>query len=202
MQNEDTSQLNQVKGQLKLPLALLISIKLNLKSGFKLRLISMTLNFQYSRPQAPYRTLIHSLPLKVLVLDGIALINNNNVKLFYYCIYKASVYEWRDVYNLASSINILAKPPKDNPQDKGKMQSVKVLVESNCISPNIPSKYVCINTPEDPLFSESDNNSNIPTVDFSQLTSSNPTEHSKAIQQLGHACRDWGFFMVPSLSFS
>jgi len=37
---------------------------------------------------------------------------------------------------------------------------------------------------------------NIPTIDFSQLTSSNPNERSKAIQQLGDACRDWGFFMV------
>ncbi|XP_027333910.1 protein DMR6-LIKE OXYGENASE 1-like [Abrus precatorius] len=72
------------------------------------------------------------------------------------------------------------------------MFSVKDLVESNC-SRSVPSNYICLKSPEDSLLYEEEN---IPTIDFSQLTSSNPDESSKAIQQLGYACRDWGFFML------
>jgi len=73
------------------------------------------------------------------------------------------------------------------------MFSVKELVESSTTM-SVPSNYVCHKTPEDSmLYYETEN---IPTIDFHQLTSSNPNERSKAIQQLGDACRDWGFFMV------
>ncbi|OMO63555.1 Oxoglutarate/iron-dependent dioxygenase [Corchorus olitorius] len=36
----------------------------------------------------------------------------------------------------------------------------------------------------------------LPTIDFSLLISTNPEERSKAIQDLGRACQDWGFFML------
>lgn len=73
------------------------------------------------------------------------------------------------------------------------MSSVKELVESKCLS-SVPSNYICLENPEDSILNyETDN---IPTIDFSQLTSSNPSVRSKAIKQLGDACRDWGFFMV------
>jgi len=73
------------------------------------------------------------------------------------------------------------------------MFSVKELVDSNSLR-SVPSNYICLNNPEDSiLYNETEN---IPTIDFSQFTSSNPNERSKAIQQLGNACRDWGFFMV------
>ncbi|KAF7816998.1 protein DMR6-LIKE OXYGENASE 1-like [Senna tora] len=75
------------------------------------------------------------------------------------------------------------------------MLSVKGLVESHCLS-SIPSKFVCPKTPEDSMLCESDINNIIPTIDFSHLISSNPNQTSKAIQQLGLACRDWGFFML------
>ncbi|KAK7275808.1 hypothetical protein RIF29_16932 [Crotalaria pallida] len=74
------------------------------------------------------------------------------------------------------------------------MFTVKGLVESNCLR-SIPSKYMCLKKPEDSILQETDENI-IPTIDFSQLTSANPNERSKAIQQLGDACRDWGFFML------
>ncbi|KAI4307442.1 hypothetical protein L6164_030631 [Bauhinia variegata] len=74
-----------------------------------------------------------------------------------------------------------------------KMQlSVKDLVESNCLS-CVPSEYVCLKTHEDSMLSETET---IPTIDFSQLTSPNPNQRSKASLQLAHACRHWGFFML------
>jgi len=77
--------------------------------------------------------------------------------------------------------------------EKLKMFSVKELVESSTMS-SVPSNYVFHeNTEDSMLYHETEN---IPAIDFSQLTSSNPNERSKAIQQLGDACRDWGFFMV------
>ncbi|KAK7385347.1 hypothetical protein VNO78_31063 [Psophocarpus tetragonolobus] len=78
------------------------------------------------------------------------------------------------------------------------MSSVKELVESNSLK-SVPSNYVCIKNPEDSIFYETEN---IPTINFSQLTSSNPNERSKAIQQLGEACRDWGFFLLINHSVS
>ncbi|KAL2317665.1 hypothetical protein Fmac_031541 [Flemingia macrophylla] len=73
------------------------------------------------------------------------------------------------------------------------MVSVKELVELKCLR-SIPLNYVCLKNSEDSiLYSE---NENIPTIDFSQLTSSNLNERFNAIQQLGDACRDWGFFML------
>lgn len=38
----------------------------------------------------------------------------------------------------------------------------------------------------------------IPIIDFSLLSSKDPYQHSKVIQQLGRACQQWGFFMVRS----
>ena len=70
------------------------------------------------------------------------------------------------------------------------MFSVKRLVESNNLS-SIPSNYICR---KDSI--SLDETENVPTIDFSQLISSNPKDRSMAIQKLGDACRDWGFFLV------
>jgi len=72
------------------------------------------------------------------------------------------------------------------------MLSVKELVESNSVR-SVPSNYISLKSPEDSILYETEN---IPTIDFSRLTSSNAFERSKEIQQLGDACRNWGFFMV------
>ncbi|XP_028771800.1 flavanone 3-dioxygenase 2-like [Neltuma alba] len=74
------------------------------------------------------------------------------------------------------------------------MDSVKGLVESNRLMSSIPSKYVCIQCPEDSLYCQSD--VIVPTIDFSKLTSCDPSERSRATQQLGDSCRDWGFFLL------
>ena len=39
----------------------------------------------------------------------------------------------------------------------------------------------------------------VPTVDFSLITTGTPDQRSKVIQLLGHACREWGFFVVTLL---
>ncbi|MED6197774.1 hypothetical protein PIB30_059840 [Stylosanthes scabra] len=80
--------------------------------------------------------------------------------------------------------------------------SVKKLAESSISSvvESIPSEYVYgkNNSNEDSIIlgDEEAQNTTIPTIDFSQLISSNPVDRSKAIQQLGYACSHWGFFML------
>ncbi|CAL0317848.1 unnamed protein product [Lupinus luteus] len=72
------------------------------------------------------------------------------------------------------------------------MFSVKGLVESNDLR-SVPSKYIWPTNPEDHILHKTEN---VPIIDFAQLISSNPSEQSMAVQKLGDACRDWGFFML------
>lgn len=66
---------------------------------------------------------------------------------------------------------------------------IKGLVESGYLN-SIPPEYVFPSNLNDLEVEE------VPTVDFSQLTAGTPDERSKAIQVIGKACREWGFFMV------
>lgn len=72
------------------------------------------------------------------------------------------------------------------------MSSVKELIETSCLT-SIPSKYVLPPDPHDIIVSEAEV---IPTIDLSLFTSGTPDQRSNVIQELGHACREWGFFMV------
>ncbi|KAK6277788.1 hypothetical protein POUND7_018111 [Theobroma cacao] len=73
------------------------------------------------------------------------------------------------------------------------MFSVKQLVESGCLT-SVPPKYVFKNTESDDcMVTELEA---IPAIDFSLLTSGNPDERSKVINELRNACQEWGFFMV------
>nr|GLL28623.1 protein DMR6-LIKE OXYGENASE 2-like isoform X1 [Ipomoea trifida] len=75
-------------------------------------------------------------------------------------------------------------------------RSVKVLSESPNLN-SIPSNYVHSSSHEEsPDFSDAEDSSLIPVIDFSQLTSDHSDHRSKAIQVLGKACEEWGFFMV------
>ncbi|GLT97972.1 hypothetical protein SLE2022_155110 [Rubroshorea leprosula] len=74
-----------------------------------------------------------------------------------------------------------------------KMTSVKKLAESPGLT-SIPPVYTFPSNPQDEASSESEET--IPTIDFSLLTSSDPNQRSKMIQELGKACQEWGFFMV------
>ncbi|CAI9769213.1 unnamed protein product [Fraxinus pennsylvanica] len=66
---------------------------------------------------------------------------------------------------------------------------VKVLTESTDLK-SIPAEFSFVN---EPTGSYSDS---IPIIDFSLLTSGNPDERSKVIQELGKACEEWGFFVL------
>ncbi|MED6150773.1 hypothetical protein PIB30_075767 [Stylosanthes scabra] len=84
------------------------------------------------------------------------------------------------------------------------MFSVKKIAElssnNSSVVECIPSKYVYQNnnSNEDSIiFGDVEaQNTTIPTIDFSQLISSNTADRSKAIQQLGTACTEWDFFML------
>lgn len=78
------------------------------------------------------------------------------------------------------------------------MFGVKQLVESGFCSKSLPSKYVFSrNDDYDSVVGIQDELAKaIPTIDFSLLTSGNPDQRSKVVNDLGNACRDWGFFMV------
>lgn len=77
-----------------------------------------------------------------------------------------------------------------------KMACVKELAESLDLT-SIPSTYNFTQNQHDhQAVSETDPEDSIPVIDFSLLTSSNPEQRSKVVQDLGKACRDWGFFTV------
>ncbi|CAL5414991.1 unnamed protein product [Camellia sinensis] len=74
------------------------------------------------------------------------------------------------------------------------MYSVKGLVDSGFHQSAIPSKFIIASSSQedDTVLSQEEA---IPTIDFSLLTSGDPDQRSKVIQDIGNACLDWGFFM-------
>jgi isopenicillin N synthase-like dioxygenase len=74
------------------------------------------------------------------------------------------------------------------------LKSVKTLAESTGFS-SVPSTHAFYINSNDFASSKEDEDS-IPVIDFSLLTSSNQYERSKAVELLGKACEDWGFFML------
>ncbi|GMY38868.1 protein DMR6-LIKE OXYGENASE 2-like [Fagus crenata] len=74
------------------------------------------------------------------------------------------------------------------------MKSIKKLAESPGLT-SIPSNYAFTTNPDDQAVSEEPEDL-LPVIDFSLLTSGTPHQRSKIIQELGQACKDWGFFML------
>ncbi|KAA8536426.1 hypothetical protein F0562_028904 [Nyssa sinensis] len=74
-----------------------------------------------------------------------------------------------------------------------KLTCVKSLAASADLT-SIPSNYTYSASPIEPAASDPEDS--IPVIDFSLLTSGDPDQRSKIIQDLGKACKDWGFFMV------
>ncbi|XP_065871893.1 2-oxoglutarate-dependent dioxygenase 19-like, partial [Euphorbia lathyris] len=74
-----------------------------------------------------------------------------------------------------------------------KIRSIKSISESPNLS-SIPSLYTFTPNPHDQVIP--DTQEPVPIIDYSLLTSGNPDQRSKTIQQLGKACQEWGFFMV------
>lgn len=93
--------------------------------------------------------------------------------------------------SMASAVTISSsEPPKVHASD---ISSIKAFAESNRDSP-IPSTYYSLTEPRDDV--ADDLAASIPVIDFSLLTSHDPQIHAKAVQELGKACAQWGFFML------
>ncbi|PIM99995.1 Iron/ascorbate family oxidoreductase [Handroanthus impetiginosus] len=78
-------------------------------------------------------------------------------------------------------------------QDSPAITCVKKLAETPNLN-SIPSNYAYYTTPTEATASDPDDS--IPTIDLCLLTSNDPHQKSKAVQELGKACQDWGFFMI------
>ncbi|XP_022862029.1 flavanone 3-dioxygenase 2-like [Olea europaea var. sylvestris] len=70
------------------------------------------------------------------------------------------------------------------------MAGVKVLAESSVVLKSVPSKFNFVNEPT------ASNSDSIPIIDFSLITSAQPDQRSRVIQELGKACQEWGFFIL------
>ncbi|KAJ0984629.1 hypothetical protein J5N97_002985 [Dioscorea zingiberensis] len=74
-----------------------------------------------------------------------------------------------------------------------KYNTVKEISDSGVLS-SLPSCYACrdpdIDGPTETLEEE------VPIIDFSLLVGGTAIQRAQVIQDLGKACRDWGFFMV------
>ncbi|KAA8536419.1 hypothetical protein F0562_028897 [Nyssa sinensis] len=82
----------------------------------------------------------------------------------------------------------------ETPLHAPKLTLVKSLSESAKLT-SIPSNYAYFTNPIEPVASDPEEHS-IPIIDFSLLTSGDPAQRSKIIQDLGKACEDWGGFML------
>ncbi|KAF3435068.1 hypothetical protein FNV43_RR22155 [Rhamnella rubrinervis] len=84
------------------------------------------------------------------------------------------------------------------------MKSIKSLLAESPNLTSIPSTYIFTQNIHDDhhhhlqasVLEHPADQEQIPIIDFSLLTSSDPLQRSKAIKDLGKACEDWGFFMV------
>ncbi|PIN00448.1 Flavanone 3-dioxygenase [Handroanthus impetiginosus] len=90
---------------------------------------------------------------------------------------------------MAARTPLLCQDPPATPA----ITCVKKLAESPNLN-SIPSNYAYYTNPTETTASDPDDP--IPTVDLSLLTSDDADQKSKAIQELGRACQEWGFFMV------
>nr|BAO27779.1 F3H2 protein [Reaumuria trigyna] len=61
---------------------------------------------------------------------------------------------------------------------------------------SIPSSYVHPTMTNCEASDSRPDDGSIPIIDFSLLVSDDPDERSRMIEELGKACRNWGFFMV------
>ncbi|XP_057977285.1 2-oxoglutarate-dependent dioxygenase 19-like [Malania oleifera] len=91
---------------------------------------------------------------------------------------------------------IASAVPKSSPAiQEPKAISIRTLAESDDLT-SIPSTYVFNPNPNKEPEVVSDPGDSLPIVDFSLLAHGTPDQRSKAVQDLGKACEEWGFFMV------
>ncbi|KAI4337941.1 hypothetical protein L6164_016303 [Bauhinia variegata] len=95
--------------------------------------------------------------------------------------------------SMAPAATVPSKFPASN------ISSIKTFAESNGDAP-IPSTFYSITEPPDDV--ARDLAASIPVIDLSLLNSDDPQLHFKAVQQLGKACQEWGFFMITNHGIS
>ncbi|XP_015875012.3 2-oxoglutarate-dependent dioxygenase 19 isoform X1 [Ziziphus jujuba] len=93
------------------------------------------------------------------------------------------------------TVSLVIPPSNSIPAEPPKIISAKMLAESASLTSAIPSAYYFsedsyeLADPNDPEFQ-------LPTIDFSLLTSDSPDQRSKMLHELANICRDWGCFLV------
>ncbi|KAA8536420.1 hypothetical protein F0562_028898 [Nyssa sinensis] len=87
------------------------------------------------------------------------------------------------------------QPSPETPLHAPKLTLIKSLAESGDLT-SIPSDYTYSTNPIQPAVSDPEEYSIPVIIDFSLLTSGDPDQRSKIIQDLGKACEDWGGFML------
>ncbi|GFY89434.1 hypothetical protein Acr_06g0013740 [Actinidia rufa] len=92
----------------------------------------------------------------------------------------------------ASTQGLVQTSPETNTHVPKRI-TVKALVESPALT-SLPSNYSYTINPDESDASDPDGT--LPIIDFSLLTSRDPRQRSKVIQELNKVCQDWGFFML------
>ncbi|KAI3445769.1 hypothetical protein Pfo_002434 [Paulownia fortunei] len=89
----------------------------------------------------------------------------------------------------ASQVPHPPPPTSTEPSNITDKSFVKALAESSNLK-SIPSQFTFAND------SRGSNPDSLPIIDFSLLTSPNPDQRAKVLQDLAKACEEWGFFVL------
>ncbi|XP_059448402.1 2-oxoglutarate-dependent dioxygenase 19-like [Corylus avellana] len=96
---------------------------------------------------------------------------------------------------MAATTPLVSEASHPSPTQFSKTTCVKKLAESPSLT-SIPSTYAFTKDPQEDEAVSEDPEDPIPVIDFSLLAYGTPDQRSTIIQELGRACKDWGFFMV------
>eukprot|EP00268_Persea_americana_P009443 TRINITY_DN13791_c0_g2_i2.p1 TRINITY_DN13791_c0_g2~~TRINITY_DN13791_c0_g2_i2.p1 ORF type:complete len:359 (-),score=46.33 TRINITY_DN13791_c0_g2_i2:444-1520(-) len=88
----------------------------------------------------------------------------------------------------------MAAPIFAEPFSPRKRGSIKEIAESGSLT-SIPTHYNFFQS-EAPQLPYPVVTEDIPTIDFNLLVNGTPDQRSQVVRDLGHACSEWGFFMV------
>jgi hypothetical protein len=96
---------------------------------------------------------------------------------------------------MAATTPLVSEASRPSPNQFSKTTYVKKLAESPSLT-SIPANYTFTKDPQEGEAVSEDPEEPIPVIDFSLLAYGTPDQRSTIIQELGRACKDWGFFMV------
>ncbi|XP_054776939.1 2-oxoglutarate-dependent dioxygenase 19-like [Prosopis cineraria] len=96
--------------------------------------------------------------------------------------------------SMAATFTIATDFTEHSSIHSSKVTTIKSLSESGLTS--LPPSFACKNLHKIPVLDSSSEYNTLPVVDFSLLVSGNSEQRDKAIQDLGQACEEWGFFFL------